>query len=298
MNGTVKFLLARVGRMYERWLEKRSGGYVFPQPVEEFRDIPYMDDGKACHRMDVYRPKEFPGSLPVIVNLHGGGLVLCTKEVNRPFCAELAQEGFLVFCVDYPLVPEVTVPEMLGDVCAGLDRVSELVEQFGGDAHRVFLTGDSAGAFLSVYAVAAQKSEAIARAADVVPPKLDVRALGLINGMFHTAECDETGFFLRRDFYGKQWRKHPLLPYLKPEKEKVASLMPPVFLVTCRADKLRGSTVRFYNGLKKCGIDAFLMDFSRKKELIHDFSVVKTELPESRQVVESMCRFFREKINH
>lgn len=298
MNGFVKFMLARVGRMYEDWLAKRSAGFVFPQTVEEFRDIPYLDDGKACHKMDVFRPKAFSGSLPVIVNLHGGGLVLCTKEVNRPFCAELAKRGNLVFSVDYPLVPDVTVPQMLVDVCAGLDRVSELLGQYGGDPGRVFLTGDSAGAFLSVYAVAAQRSEAIAKAAGVKPPVLEIKGLGLINGMFHTAECDETGFFLRKDFYGKRWRTHPLLPYLKPEKREVASLMPPVFLVAGKADKLRVSTIRFHKGLQKCGVDCRLMDFPANPRLGHDFAIVDPEMRESQRVLDEMTGFLLEKIHH
>lgn len=298
MNGFVKMMLARVGGMYDRWMEKRSAEYTFPQTVEEFRNIPYMDDGKPTHRMDVYRPKAFSGSLPVIVNLHGGGLVLCSKVVNRPFCGELAKRGFLVFCVDYPLVPEVTVPRMLGDVCAGLGRVAELLERYGGDPEQIFLTGDSAGAFLSVYAVAAQKSEVIARAAGVVPSALEIKGLGLINGMFHTAECDETGFFLRRDFYGRNWRRHPLLPYLKPEKEAVAALMPPVLLVTGKADKLRSSTIRFYEGLRKCGIQCRLMDFPADPKLGHDFAITYPEMPESQEILGEITDFFLGKINH
>lgn len=298
MNPFVKFLLARVGRMYENWLAKRSDGSVFPQTLEIFRDIPYRNDGKACHRMDVYRPKDFTGNLPVIVNLHGGGLVLCTKEVNAPFCAELAERGFLVFCVDYPLVPEVMVPQMLGDVCAGLDRVSDLLGQYGGDPERVFLTGDSAGAFLSVYMVAVRKNPAIAEAAEVKPPNLDIKALGLINGMFHTAECDETGFFLRKDFYGKRWRNHPLRPYLKPEREEVASLMVPTFLVTGKAEKLRKSTIRFYRGLEHCGIRCRLMDFPASTKLGHDFAIMYPQMEESREVLEEMTGFFCTKINH
>lgn len=293
MNGFVKFMLAKVGGMYEEWLAKRSAGYLLPADVEEFRDIPYRDDGKKCHLMDVFRPAAWTGTLPVIVNLHGGGLVLCTKEVNRPFCAELAKRGFLVFSLDYPLVPEVTVPEMLEDVCAGMDQISAMLARYGGDPDRVYLVGDSAGAFLAVYAVAAQRNAAIAKAAGVKPSGLDVKGLGLISGMFHTAECDETGFFLRKDFYGQNWRKHPLLPYLKPERPEVAGLMPRTFLVTGKADKLRTSTLRFHRGLERCGIPCRLTDFPMDKRLGHDFVIMYPELEESRRVLEKMERFLR-----
>lgn len=298
MNRLVGMMLSRVGGMYEQWLKKRSGDYAFPEDLEEFRDIPYMDDGRQAHRMDIYRPKRYEGKLPVIVNLHGGGLVLCTKDVNRPFCAELAKRGFLVCCVDYPLVPEVTVPQMLGDVCAAMDRVAELLEQYDGDLNRVYLVGDSAGAFLSVYAVAAQRNEKIALAAGVKPSGLKVQGLGLISGMFHTAECDETGFFLRADFYGKQWRRHPLLPYLKPERTEVASLMSPTFLVTGKADKLRPSTIRFHRGLTAAGIECRLLDFPAGKELGHDFAIMYPERDAARKVIDEMCAFLTGKNDH
>lgn len=298
MNRFVRMMLSRVGGMYEGWLKKRSEGFLLPEEVEEFRDIPYMDDGLAAHRMDIFRPKEAEGRLPVIVNLHGGGLVLCTKDVNRPFCVELAKRGYLVFCVDYPLVPEVTVPQMLRDVCAAMDRAAELLESFGGDPNRVYLVGDSAGAFLSVYAVAVQKDEKIASAAGVKPSGLKVQGLGLISGMFHTAECDETGFFLRKDFYGKGWRRHPLLPYLKPERKEVASLMSPVFLVTSKADKLRTSTIRFYRGLTESGIRCRLLDLPAGKELGHDFVIMYPERDAARGVIDELCAFLTGKNDH
>lgn len=291
MNAFVKFLLAKAGGMYEGWMGKRSAETVFPGAVEEFRNIPYIEDGKDVHLMDIYRPKTLDGKLPVIVNLHGGGLVLCTKEVNRPFCAQLAKRGFLVFCLDYPLVPEVTVPEMLADVCTGMDAVDGLLDACGGDRDRVFLVGDSAGAFLAVYTVAAQKNARIAAAAGVKAPGLPVKGLGLISGMFHTAEPDETGLFLRSSFYGKRWRSHPLLPYLKPEHPDVASRMPPVFLVTGRADKLRPSTIRFHKGLQKAQIPCKLLDFPRDKRFCHDFVIMYPEMEESRRAMEEMEAF-------
>lgn len=295
MNAFVKFMLAKAGGMYENWMDKRLAQVEFPAEVEELRDIPYIPEGKRCHLMDIYRPKASGGKLPVIVNLHGGGLVLCTKEVNRPFCGALAKKGFLVFCVDYPLVPDKTVPEILGDVCAGMDAVDGLIDAYGGDRERVFLVGDSAGAFLAVYAAAVQKDEQIAAAAGVKASALKINGLGLISGMFHTAECDETGFFLRSDFYGRDWRRHPLLPYLRPEKREVASLMPPVFLVTGKADKLRRSTLRFYKGLQKASIRCELMDFPADRRLCHDFVIMYPEMEESARVMNGMNWFFTER---
>ena len=168
MKLLVRFLLSKVAVRYENWMNRRFSGYHFPEEVEQIRDIPYPNDGKSAHRMDVYRPRNGGKNLPVILNLHGGGLVLCTKDVNRPLCAELAKRGFLVFCVDYPLVPEVTVPQMLDDVCRAMDCAGRLIPEYDGDPDRVYLVGDSSGAFLSVYAAAVRKSQAVASAAGVI----------------------------------------------------------------------------------------------------------------------------------
>ncbi len=294
MNRLIQFLVNQRGAQYETWLKNRTAGAVFPDDVEELRDIPYLPDGQAAHRMDVYRPKERQGKLPVILNLHGGGLVLCSKDVNRLFCAQLARRGYLVFCIDYPLVPQATVPQILGDVCRGLEEAGRQLEGLGGDRSRVYLTGDSAGAFLAVYALAAQRDGAIAQAAGIRPADLDIQGLGLISGMFHTAQADETGLFLRSSFYGKQWRSHPLLPYLKPELPQVAGLMCPVFLVTGKSDKLRPSTLRFYRGLRQAGIRCRLLDFPAGKGLGHDFAVTNPQLAQSQQAMDEMVHFWQE----
>lgn len=48
--------------------------------MELICDIDYMGDGKPCHFMDIYRPRNYEGKLPVMFNLHGGGFLLGKKE--------------------------------------------------------------------------------------------------------------------------------------------------------------------------------------------------------------------------
>lgn len=72
--------------------------FTFPEEVEEITDIVYIEDGKKEHRLNVYQPKErTQEKLPVIVNVHGGGMVIGTKEFNRYYCAELVKLGFWCF---------------------------------------------------------------------------------------------------------------------------------------------------------------------------------------------------------
>lgn len=293
MNPFVIKQLEAVKQLLDRWMKKRAGEVQLPGTVECLEDIAYLETGGDCHRVDIYRPKGAAEKLPVILNLHGGGMVLCTRKVNRPFCAELAKRGFLVFCVDYPLVPEADVPGILADVARGMDFVWESISQYGGDPERVYMVGDSAGAFLAVYELAAQKEEQVAQALELAPSTLPVKAAAFISGMFYTAKMDSVGMFLREDFYGRDWKHHPFRAYADPAVPEVAGAMPPCYLVTAGLDNLRGYTLAFCKGLKAAGTDYCLQDLPRKAGLDHDFVIVKPEHPEAQRVIDEICQFLR-----
>lgn len=286
MNWFIRSQLAMVRGIYEGWMGMRERKMGLPQDVEVFSDIPYIEDGQEFHKMDVYRPKRAVGKLPVIVDLHGGGLLLCSRKTNRVLCGELARRGFLVFCLGYPLVPEADVPQMLRDVAVGMDKVEELLEFWGGDRGRVYLVGDSAGAFLATYELAAQKERQVADALEMRPSGLPVKGAAFFSGMFYTAKFDRVGAFLRKDFYGKKWRKHPFRPYMDPAVPEVAGAMPPCVLVTAKLDDLRGYTKRFAKGLDRAGVRYTLIDLPLHPAMQHDFVIVKPEHPRVQQVID------------
>ncbi len=291
MNEKMRQSLAKTNEKYENWMSRQS--FTQPDSVESVLDIPYLEDGKFYHGMDVFRPKEAEQPLPVVLWYHGGGLVLCTRTVNRPICSMMAQRGFLVFNVDYPVVPEKEVCGILEDVSRSMDCVAGKIQEFGGDPRRVFLVGDSAGAFLGLYALAAQKDAAIAKAAGVQPSTLQVQGFGSISGMFHTAELDFVGFFLRSSYYGENWRKHPIRPYLKPEKPQVAALLPPTILITAGADMLRKSTLRLYRGMQEVNVPVKLLDFPKSKDVPHDFPIIFPHSAETTAALDEMASFFQ-----
>ena len=293
MNRFAEKQLARVGKLLDRWMEKWTREVRLPESVSCLEDIPYRDTRKDCHKLDIYRPEKTEGTLPVILNLHGGGLVLCNRKVNRPFCAELARRGFLVFSVDYPLVPQAKVPEILSDVARAMDFVRDSIGEYGGDPERVYLVGDSAGAFLSVYELAAQKNGSLAQALGLIPGKLEVKAAAFISGMFYTAKMDSVGAFLRKDFYGKDWKSNPFRAFADPAVPEVAGAMPPCFLVTAKLDNLRPYTLAFCKGLKGAKAEYILRDLPLKPGLDHDFVIVKPEMPEAQTIMDEMCDFLR-----
>lgn len=105
-------------------------------------DIPYAGDTLPAHRLDIYYPEERQDALlPVMINIHGGGLLLGSKEFNRPFCERIAGKGFLVFSIDYRLVPDCTVFDQFQDIFLAFDFIKENLAHYQGDPDQVYASG-------------------------------------------------------------------------------------------------------------------------------------------------------------
>lgn len=97
---------------FENTTQRLYDTHHFPDDVIEIRNVRYGTDNLPEHRMDVYRPADTQRIYPVIINVHGGGLVMGSKEFNRFFCAEMCKLGYVVFSIEYRLIPEVQVKDM------------------------------------------------------------------------------------------------------------------------------------------------------------------------------------------
>jgi acetyl esterase len=122
-------------------------------PMQEYSAVTTDDrtilaDGREIP-VRVYTPAG-DGPFPLVVFFHGGGWVAGTLETHDPYCRGLATEaGAVVVSVDYRLAPEHKFPAGLEDCVAATEWVLEHVRELGGDASRVIVGGDSAGATLA-----------------------------------------------------------------------------------------------------------------------------------------------------
>lgn len=112
-------------------------------------DLAYGPDER--HRLDLYAPPSPNGPLPVLVWAHGGGFRRGSKgggetwqdaQVGRM----AAQEGMLGTVINYRLAPQHRWPAGSEDLARTVEWLKREVGSFGGDPHRIFLAGTSAGA--------------------------------------------------------------------------------------------------------------------------------------------------------
>ena len=262
--------------------------------VTEFRDVPYIQDGDRAHMLDIYSPICHAEQVSVIVNIHGGGLIMGNKEFNRHFCLSLCNHGFLVFSIEYRLCPETTVFGQLQDIAAAMNYIDKMIPKFKGKPGIVHMVGDSAGAFLALYTAAIQRNPMLARNAGVRPSYLEIQSMALISGMFYTTRKDSIGLFLPKALYGEGYKKHPFYPFLDPSVPAVGLSLPPCMLITSKKDKLYGYTKDLAAALQRCGTPCKLKNYGDDPHLYHAFCVFEPELPESRMVIHDICLYFRE----
>lgn len=125
--------------------------------VDVKQDIVYAKPGVKPLKYDVYRPMGVRVSLPVVVIIHGGGWVSNDENIMRGLARELTRGGqFIAASIDYRWAGKAdgdstgnTMANLIEDVYGAIAHIMEHASDYGGDASRVVLTGDSAGGHLA-----------------------------------------------------------------------------------------------------------------------------------------------------
>ena len=115
--------------------------------MEVIRDLAYAEESRRReHRLDVYRPKQADGPLPVVMYIHGGGFRILSKDTHWMMGLAFARRGYLVFNVGYRLAPTHPFPAAIEDSCRAFEWVVAHAARFGGDLERLVIAGESSGA--------------------------------------------------------------------------------------------------------------------------------------------------------
>jgi acetyl esterase/lipase len=174
--------------------------------------------------LDVYRPTS-PRTkpAPVIVFFYGGAWRSGERGSYRFVAHALARAGYTVVVPDYRLAPEITFPVFLEDCAKALRWTQDHIAEYGGDAHRLFLMGHSAGAYNAMMLALDRRYTAAARVDGG-----SIRGIVGIAGPYNFALDDP---FLQT-LFGSASDPRDILP-----TSFAAFGAPPVLLVTGDADE-------------------------------------------------------------
>jgi acetyl esterase len=211
------------------------------------------------------------GRLPVLVYYHGGGWSLGSLATYDSLCRALARgSGTLIVSVDYRLAPEHPFPAGLEDAHLALEWVARNADDFGGDARRLAVGGDSAGGTLAtVVARRARQEQLPVTFQALFYPSTDISRTDYPSyhqygrGYWLTAAAVE----MFRNFYlpnPGDWRHPDASPLLAPDDD--LRLVPPALIMTAGCDVLRDEGQAYADRLGALGVPVV----SRfEPELIH-----------------------------
>lgn len=281
--------------------EKRLAQLSMPTNIKKVQDVRYREGNNKFHLLDIRYPKDFKETLPVIITIHGGGLFYGDKSTNRAYDAELASQGYLVFSLSYRLVPEVNLYDQIEDILFALRFIATLLPKYQGDPKQIYLTGDSAGAFLAVLVTLCLNSSVVATLFQQTPFNFEIQGLGLVSGMFKLT--DETPFLKEIILMalGENYIDLPIYRYLdfklKPDLEK----LPPTYLTSSEGDFIADLTFDFTKLLKEHQVKYLHRHISKDQgiTLPHIFQVLYPKEKHSQAVITEMLNFWKNNsLNH
>lgn len=279
---------------------KKHAAQTPPENIHEITDLAYIDDGNIYHQLDVYYPEGATEKMPVIIDIHGGGWMYGNKELNKYYCLALASRGYVVFNINYRLVPDVTVNEQLQDCAFALKWISENMQNYPCDIENILLTGDSAGGQLAVYSAALLQSEKLREVFDVVDGELQPSALLLTSPVSYMNNGSAFSMYTKI-LWGKDYKDKPTYQYMNLDQIIDYAQLPPTYLITSSGDTLAHSqTIQAAELLESKGVQTQLADYGKVdgKKQVHVFSVLYPFDTAGVTAIDEALAFFEETINN
>lgn len=267
-----------------RALESRVSIAGLPNAVET-RDVEIAGGLNAR----IYVPSGQTLPRPVMVYTHGGGWVIGAVATVDPFCRLLSEAaGVIIVSVEYRLAPEYAYPAALEDTLTAFEWVVGHAHEWGGDASRLALGGDSAGANLA--AVTANRlcggSEGHA-----------LRAQLLLYPVTDHPSADHPSYLENAVGYGLEadtmrWFWDQYAPGVSADDTGVAPLqlrdlpaLPPTLVTTAHYDVLRDEGIAYAEKLRAAGV---AVTHLHAPDMGHNFPVSPSQVARFPQCVETL----------
>lgn len=139
------FLIVAILFMSVQVFSQEDVNYITKSDIsyypESYPTDEYIKD--RC-KLDIYYPENVT-DFPTVVWFHGGGL----QSGNKFFPESLMNKKLCIVSVNYRLSPKAKAPAYIQDAAASVAWVFNHIEEFGGDADKIFISGHSAGGYLT-----------------------------------------------------------------------------------------------------------------------------------------------------
>ena len=111
-------------------------------------DMPFTFPGGITRYFDLIIPDGNPRDIPLLIWIHGGAWIGGEKRVHQEF-ERFLYRGFAVLSIDYRFAQEAPFPAQIIDCKTAVRWARAIAENFGYNADRIIVGGNSAGGHLA-----------------------------------------------------------------------------------------------------------------------------------------------------
>lgn len=234
------------------------------------------------------------GPFPVLMYFHGGGFVIGDLDAYDATCRELcAGAGCIVVSVHYRLAPEHPFPAAPDDCLAATRWAGAHAAEFGGDATRLAVSGDSAGGNLAtVTALRIRDEGGPALCGQLLFYPVTDHVSRPTRSLVDNAE----GYLLTRA--DMEWFAQAYLgdrhdePLACPLRAASLAGLPPALVATAEYDPLRDEGEAYAQALSAAGVAT---EFKRYDGAIHGFLMFPALLDLGREVIVDSTAWLRQR---
>ncbi len=241
----------------------------------------------------VYLPDAADAPLPVLIWIHGGGMVM-GSHVNDAHCGHFASElGVAVVSVKYRLAPEHPYPAALDDLVTAVEWVRMHHSTLGFDATRICVGGQSAGGGLAASLTQRLHDDGVAVLGQLlIYPMLDDRTaarrdIGRDAHLLWTRGSNRTGWAA---YLGTEPGDPRVTPGAVPARRIDLGGLAPAWIGVGSLDLFLDESVTYAERLSEAGVEC---ELEVVDGAFHGFEEIVPNAPVSRRFMTSQTEFLR-----
>ena len=250
-------------KAYVRDIERLDQSAI-SEEITMISNVNYIPGDSMEHTLDIYFHNDGVKK-PILIDIHGGGFISHDKKVDSIFANVMAQNGFVVFSLNYRLAyPEYNVFDQIDDIDKATRWVVKHASLYDGENKRMYVVGHSSGGVNAVAEVLLSLSSEML--SDYGFEKRDYTYRGLIIdcGLMHFYKNSIAYNGMRRMVFPKSYKNDRRYEYLLFDQNDDVNRLPKTVIITNESDQLKDMSYYFNELLDKRYVEHVLLEKGSK----------------------------------
>ncbi len=271
--------------------------------VKSINNIRYLKGKNKYHLFNMYFPESASdlSTLPLMIQIHGGGWIYGDKDLSRFHNAYYASKGMVVLSMSYRLLLRTNLKGIVQDLFHFFNYIEKHEKELNISFKNVLLTGDSAGGHLVLLVNAINQNKDLQELYEVEPFNIKFKMLNLehpvpfLKEIFNKKGTRIANHFLMNAFFGYFYKNKKLYYNSSLEDFIDKSKYPFISIVSSSDDSFKDQTIKTYEELKKRGNE---VSFKMYQDEPHVFEVSFYDRPKSLDYNNYVINKFKELIGN